>query len=960
VPNTGVVTFNTGEVSPLLAARVDLEKYLSSCRILENMFPTVYGAAVRRPGYEMIAPARFPAASVHDDIQLAWGAGRERFIWDETKGCWVDPVTPTYCIGETAAVIAASNTYWATQYTGTKAYLYGGYPSGVMESDTLLGTYTAYWPGNIAPYGSVPWTSDTIDISYLPTLHPVRMIGFIYSAGLAFMCEFGHGYIRFFQNGALTAWPDIATTYAYADLPALQTRQQGNTMWITGKGYAPAKLVYDPATGFTLTTIPFTNGPFLVRNDLDRYKGIPGVTMQSSVTEKGATGVLTIIGGGYTFQTGHVGAMFQLTNTRTNGRSHLYIYGPGTSASTPILIKGTYNLMVGGSWFGTVSLQRSENGGVWENVKTWTSDATSFAPNINYSDVEHNDDVLYNVTTTITSGTVTGDLTVDSTVQAGIVQVVAILTPTTATITVIEPLAAGSVDFGIASSGTAYTTGPIVLGTLNDTAKTWRVNAFAGFIVTVTDGLGNPQASVIASNTATQLVLNSTGWAAPDGTSVYSITHSGTPSLTAGSPATSRWAEGAWSTYRGFPRAVTFHEGRVVYAGTDYQPQTLWLSAVDNFEDFGEDVKDADPFSLMLATGEAILWLDSLDSLAVGTTGNEWRVASTKLESALTPTNFNARVQSTYGAAAIQPSRCDMAVLYVDYVTRKLREFTYSNDKQQYVAPDLTQMAEHVTLGGNAAGGITAIALQRNPDKVLWAVRGDGVLLSLTYERAENVVAWARHPMLPGLTVESVAVIPGAEEDEVWLAVAWQGLRYVCRMASRLFTNRFFVDLGKSFTGTAQTSFTGLDYLDGQTVQIVGDNAVYPPAVVSNGTVAIPGPGVATAYIGLPSTYTLQPMRLQVPSRTGDSQGSIIALVEAVVSLYNTSGARYGMAGGATYLLTARDMEPYGTPPALFTGEVPCSLDDGFTTDTPFIITGSDPLPCVVRSIIFRASKDSR
>lgn len=49
-----VVNFNSGEVTPDIDARKDIEKYTGACRRLENMIPDVYGNATRRPGTELI------------------------------------------------------------------------------------------------------------------------------------------------------------------------------------------------------------------------------------------------------------------------------------------------------------------------------------------------------------------------------------------------------------------------------------------------------------------------------------------------------------------------------------------------------------------------------------------------------------------------------------------------------------------------------------------------------------------------------------------------------------------------------------------------------------------------------------------------------------------------------------------------------------------------------------------
>lgn len=52
--NIGIIRLNSGELSPLLDARADTEKYSAGCRTLENMLPLIYGCVERRPGFEYI------------------------------------------------------------------------------------------------------------------------------------------------------------------------------------------------------------------------------------------------------------------------------------------------------------------------------------------------------------------------------------------------------------------------------------------------------------------------------------------------------------------------------------------------------------------------------------------------------------------------------------------------------------------------------------------------------------------------------------------------------------------------------------------------------------------------------------------------------------------------------------------------------------------------------------------
>lgn len=162
-----------------------------------------------------------------------------------------------------------------------------------------------------------------------------------------------------------------------------------------------------------------------------------------------------------------------------------------------------------------------------------------------------------------------------------------------------------------------------------------------------------------------------------------------------------RWAEGCWSTYRGFPRCVTFFEDRAIYAGTNHQPQTVWFSASGDYESFEEGTYDDSSFALTLGsdTRNDIVWISALDGLIVGTAGSEWRIRSSSYEEPLTPTNFSCRQQTTYGSKAIQALPVHDAILFVDRVGRKVREISYDYARDKYIAPDLTALAEHITKG---------------------------------------------------------------------------------------------------------------------------------------------------------------------------------------------------------------------------------------------------------------------
>jgi hypothetical protein len=432
------------------------------------------------------------------------------------------------------------------------------------------------------------------------------------------------------------------------------------------------------------------------------------------------------------------------------------------------------------------------------------------------------------------------------------------------------------------------------------------------------------------------------------------------------------------STYTSWDFDAVWVIGTVVQPATLGSNITVWPSRTGDYENFAAGVKDDDSFSLVVPTQNEIRWLAALESLLLGTAGDEWKIGSNKLETPLTPTNFVVRQQSEYGSASVQPVKINSSLLFVDFVARKLREMTYVDPK--YESPDLTALAEHITLNG-----ITSIARQKNPDSILWMTLGDGSLISMTYERDQNVVAWAKHPLGGNGYAQSVCVIPGASEDVIYLSVCrtltgdtvyWEGeevywedvlvtdyigeVVYIEKMAPRVFTaieDAFFVDCGVTFESVSPTStITGLDHLDGETVKVLGDGVVLDDAVVEDGQITAKLAGVVTtvskANVGLAQTYKLQPMRIVLGQ--GQSMGKNTRVNNLVISFLNTWGAKQGST--ATGLLDINFDDVRWTNSAditgLFAGEVVVSRQGGYDPLNPILISGDSPLPCTVRCIV--------
>ena len=261
------------------------------------------------------------------------------------------------------------------------------------------------------------------------------------------------------------------------------------------------------------------------------------------------------------------------------------------------------------------------------------------------------------------------------------------------------------------------------------------------------------------------------------------------------------WSEGYWSDRNGWPETVEFHEFRLWYGGNNYYPQTVWATKADDYDKMKTGTTDVHALIYQLPGQNPIQWMLSHTYLMIGTLGGAGRLGD--IDEPMAPTiQPQYKQQSTDGSAFKQAVLAGDSILYLERGSRKIREFVYSFEQDKFISPDKSVLAEHIT-----GDGITSMALQRRPEIVLWSTRTDGKLLSMTYNRGHDVTGWALHDL--GGEVESVAVIPGTLEDEVWLIVKrtinGSTKRYIEQMQPRDWGSDdddiFFVDCGLSWDG---------------------------------------------------------------------------------------------------------------------------------------------------------------
>ena len=522
------------------------------------------------------------------------------------------------------------------------------------------------------------------------------------------------------------------------------------------------------------------------------------------------------------------------------------------------------------------------------------------------------------------------------------------------------------------------------LGENTDSGKTLQPSATSGEGITITAAGHRPFSANDVGRALRLRPSGEPGWAIITAFTSETQVKANVQRAFAATTATANWSLGAWSDGRGYPAVVTFFEQRLVWASTTALPQSFWMSQSadlenmrpDSFESGAVEVQDDDALDFTIAADQvnAIRWMSPGRQLILGTSGGEWSVTSDG--PVVTPGDIEVKRESTNGSADITPLRIGSIVLFVQRARRKLREFVFSLETDGFRTPDLTILADHIT-----ESGLREIAYQQEPDSLVYCVREDGILATLTYRRDQDVVGWSRH-ILGGRfeggppVIESVASIPGSaasgseNHDEAWVVVKRsidgatfrsvevfevpfegpnpqafdEATAYDAAVLARQ-KNAFYVDSGLTYDGAPTQTLSGLEHLEGETVAVLAEGARHPDRIVAGGAITLEAPA-AVVQAGLPYRHVFASLKLEAGAASGTAVGKVKRVHAVVLVLLHSLGLRIGPSLGRLAEVPLRDVEDaMDTAVPLFTGECHVSFDGDFARDAPIVVSGSAPLP---------------
>ena len=434
----------------------------------------------------------------------------------------------------------------------------------------------------------------------------------------------------------------------------------------------------------------------------------------------------------------------------------------------------------------------------------------------------------------------------------------------------------------------------------------------------------------------------------------------GSPKIS-GTAATTEWYEQAYSSYRGYPQAVTFHEDRLWFAGTPSQPLGIWASRTGKYFDFDirdGEADDAIDIEANIGVQSQIRHLVSNRDLQIFASEFEFFIPAFT-DQPVTPANAKISSQTPYGIGYTKPLPFDGVTIFAQADGKTVRDFLYSDAEGAYVSNPISLLSSHMTVniyqscvlkGGLNQSGSYLFLMRSKADAVDYT---DTELLVYYQIRGDRRAGWTRWTTDYGY-MQSICAV----DNRLFVA---------CNRRSDS-TKRFVIEefttavngehcatphkVNDSTDGTYAASKSFAQFEDNSSAQIVlftSANVLVDEYTASSGVIDVGNYSVnyTNGYVGFPFTAEATTQSLDALVEGGPLTGRPRRITKVVADLQDTKSV----------VINGTKMLPVYVNGNLNEGIQAVSERKefyvrGITKDPKVLITQDKSLPCQIDGIV--------
>jgi len=318
-----------------------------------------------------------------------------------------------------------------------------------------------------------------------------------------------------------------------------------------------------------------------------------------------------------------------------------------------------------------------------------------------------------------------------------------------------------------------------------------------------------------------------------------------------------------WSAGKGWPRTVTFHEGRLYFGGSKSRPSTIWGSKIGLFFDFvPTESLDDDAVEATLDTNDLNVITDIISSrdFQVFTTGGEFYVPQQGTDP-VTPLTFTFKNVSRNG---IKPGTRVQSVesgsIYIQRQGKSLNEFVFSDTQLTYITQRISLLSGHL-LKGPQRVALRKASSTEEADLLLMTNTDDGSMGVFSIMRSQQVTSPSE------FTTDGFFIDVGVDVNAIYV-VTKRTFNSVDRYFIELFGYEYFTDCA-FVGGSAGGVGSGLPHI-GKSLNVICDGSPQSNETVSGGgAVTFDRESVTSYEVGLPINVYVKTMPAEVKLQTG-------------------------------------------------------------------------------------------
>jgi hypothetical protein len=322
--------------------------------------------------------------------------------------------------------------------------------------------------------------------------------------------------------------------------------------------------------------------------------------------------------------------------------------------------------------------------------------------------------------------------------------------------------------------------------------------------------------------------------------------------------------EDVWSSGKGWPRSVSFHEGRLYFGGSKSRPSTIWGSKIGLFFDFvPTESLDDDAVEATLDTNELNVITDIISSrdFQVFTTGGEFFVPQRDSDP-ITPLTFTFKNVSRNG---IKPGTrvltLESGSVYIQRQGKSLNEFIFTDTQATYVTQRISLLSGHLLKTPQRIAMRRAASTDES-DLLMLTNQADGSMAVYSLMRSQQITSPSE------FITDGQFIDVGVDVTQIY-CVTKRRFNNVDRYFVELFSDDLYTDC--AFTGgSAGGVGSGLPHI-GKSLNVICDGVPQSNETVSaGGAITFDRESVTSYEVGLPITVYVKTMPVDIRLQTGN------------------------------------------------------------------------------------------